>query len=213
MVFGDDRVGMLRAVARDVIHRLVDAVDHPHGEDGREIFGVPIFFGRRLDAGHELARCLVPAQFDALVLIDFPEPRQHAIGDAARNEQRFHRVAGPEALSLGVVRDADGLVDVRLVVDIDVTHAVQMLDHRNARFLHYALDQAFAAARDDDVDVFVHAQQFADRGTIGGFDDLHRHFRQACRREPGVHALRDCLIRMQRFRAAAQDAGVARFQA
>src|SRR5258705_7751419 len=33
-------------------------------------------------------------------------------------------------------------VDVGAVVDIDVAHPVEVLDHRDARLAHYALDQA-----------------------------------------------------------------------
>ena len=37
-VFGDDRVGVMRAVAFDMRDRLVDAVDHPGGNNGVEVF-------------------------------------------------------------------------------------------------------------------------------------------------------------------------------
>src|SRR6186713_1775832 len=213
LIFGDDRVSVLRAVARDVLNRLLEIVDHAHGQDRREILGVPVFLGRPFDARHELARGLVAAQFDTLVLVDFSEPRQHAIGDAARDQERFHRVAGAQALRLGVVRDADRLFNVRLVVDVDVTYAVQMLDHRNARLLHHALDQAFATARDDDVDILVHAQEFADGGPVGRLYYLDRGLRQAGGFESRMHALGNRLVRMQCFRAAAQYAGIAGLQA
>ena len=64
-----------------------------------------------------------------------------------------------------------------------------------------------------DIDVVVHAQQLADRGAIGGFDHLHRGFGQAGGFEPFMHARRNGLIGMYRFRAAAQDACVAGFDA
>ena len=44
-VFGDDGVGVLRTVDGDVLDRLVEVIHHAHGEDGGEIFGVPVFFG------------------------------------------------------------------------------------------------------------------------------------------------------------------------
>ena len=36
---------------------------------------------------------------------------------------------------------------------------------------------AFTAARNDDVHVVFHGDQFTDRGTVGGFDHLDRGFR------------------------------------
>ena len=65
---------------------LVESVDHAHREYRGEIFRVPVFLGGGLDAGHQLARCVVAAQFDAFVLIDFRQLRQHAVGNAARDE-------------------------------------------------------------------------------------------------------------------------------
>ena len=49
LVLGDDGVGVLRAVARDMVDRLIEAVDHLHRDDGVEIFGRPVLLGRGLD--------------------------------------------------------------------------------------------------------------------------------------------------------------------
>ena len=88
-----------------------------------------------------------------------------------------------------------------------------MLDHRHPRFLRDALDQALAAARHDDVNVFRHGDEVADGRAVGGFDHLHRRFRQAGGREAGAHAGGDGLIAADRFLAAAQDRGVAGLEA
>ena len=55
--------------------------------------------------------------------------------------------------------------------------------------------------------------QLADRGAIGGCHDLHRGLGQPGGAQSGAHAGGDGLVRVQRFRAAAQDAGVAGFEA
>ena len=204
---------MLRAVNRDVLDRLIEAVNDAHREDRGEVFGVPVFLGRGLHARHDLARSVVAAQLDALVAENPGERRQHLVGDAARHQQRLHCVAGAEALGLGVVGDADGLLDVGFVVDIDMAHAVEVLDHRDARFLHDALDQALAAARHENIHILVHVQQFADRRAVGGFDHLHRGCGEPRGCEAFVHACSDRLIGMDRFRAAAQDRGISRFEA
>ena len=50
--------------------------------------------------------------------------------------------------------------------------AVEMLDHRHARFGEKSGDQPFAAARNNDIDVFAQCDQVADSGTVGGVNDL-----------------------------------------
>uniref|UniRef100_UPI001ED9B73F glutamate-5-semialdehyde dehydrogenase n=1 Tax=Pseudomonas aeruginosa TaxID=287 RepID=UPI001ED9B73F len=74
--------------------------------------------------------------------------------------------------------DANRLVQVGGDIDVDVADAVQVLDHRHLGLAADALDQALAAARDDHVDVFGHADQRADRRAVGGFHHLHGGGRQ-----------------------------------
>ena len=90
---------------------------------------------------------------------------------------------------------------------------VQMFDHWNSRFAHQPFDQTLAAARHDDINVILHRDQFTDGRTVRGRDDLHCGFRQPGGFEAGLHAGGNRLVRMQRFRTAAQDRGIAGFQA
>ena len=214
-VFGDDRVGVLRAVGRDVLDRLVEVRRRraPRGSRrGIRCTSLPRW--RPSSRGTMRARFVVAAQLDALA-----RGRSCASGgstslrDAARDQQRFHRVAGAEALRLRVVGDAQRLVEVGLVVDVDVAHAVQVLDHRDARLAHQPLDQALAAARHDHVDVVLHGDELADRRAVGGLDHLHRGFGQSGRLQAFVHARGDRLVGVDRFRAAAQDRRVAGLEA
>src|SRR5262249_53327986 len=48
-VFGDDRIGMMRAIALDMRDRGIDAIDDAGGENGVEVFGAPDFLGRAVD--------------------------------------------------------------------------------------------------------------------------------------------------------------------
>ena len=45
-VFGDDRLGVIRAVFRHVLERPVDAVHDANIEDQVEILGVPVLVAR-----------------------------------------------------------------------------------------------------------------------------------------------------------------------
>src|SRR5436305_14739099 len=41
MIVGDDPIGVLRAILRDVVDCVIDTVDDAHGKDRRQVFGVP----------------------------------------------------------------------------------------------------------------------------------------------------------------------------
>ena len=129
------------------------------------------------------------------------------------DQQRLHRVARTVALRLGVVGDADRHVGVGILVDEHVAHTVEMLEHGHGRFVRDAPDEAFSSARDQHVDVPVHGGEQSHRCPVGGGDQLHRVLRQARGRQPLLNAFGNRLIRMYRFRAAAQDAGITRFGA
>jgi hypothetical protein len=135
--------------------------------------------------------------------------RRRRTGD----EQRFGGVAGAVALRLGVLDDLQRLGRVGVVVDVDMAVAVEVLDHRHPRFGQQARDQPLAAARHDDVDELAHGDQLADRGAVGGVDDLHRFGGQAGAPQAFLHQRGDGAVGADGFRAAAQDGGVAGFQA
>ncbi len=176
VVLGNDGIGVVAAEVIDVLDRLGHAGQRRDRENRRQVFGAPVVFTRRAtrDAGRaqQVDGLGTAAQLDALGGIDFPERRQHARRDRLRDQQRFHRVAGAVALRLGVVGDRDRAGEVGVAIEVDVADAVEVLDHRHLRFAHQPLDQTFAAARHDDVDILRHRDQQTDRGAIGGCDQL-----------------------------------------
>jgi hypothetical protein len=125
------------------------------------------------------------------------------------HEQRLGRIAGAQLLRLGVVDDGERHLQIGRGVDVDVAVAVEVLDDRHLRFAGDALDQPLAAARNDHVDGFRRGDQVADDGPIGRRHELHRVARQAGVDERRLHQRRQRQVRLQRLRAAAQDAGVA----
>jgi len=38
------QVRVLRTVSRDVVDDLIEVIDHTHGKNRRQIFGVPVFY-------------------------------------------------------------------------------------------------------------------------------------------------------------------------
>ena len=68
---------------------------------------------------------------------------------------------------------ARALARSALFVNVDVTEAFEMRQHRHAGFFLHARDKAFAAARNDEVDGAVEAfEHFADGGAIRCGDEL-----------------------------------------
>ncbi|MNN24578.1 hypothetical protein D3C81_1380160 [compost metagenome] len=175
---------------------------------------MPVLLGRLQHVGtQQRTGTRATAQLDALGAVDVGQRRQHAGGDALVHQQGFHGVARRVAMGLGVVGDANGLVEVGGDVDVDVADAVQVLDHRHAGVTADALDQALAATRHDDVDELRHGDQRAHGGAVGGFHHLHAGRRQAGFSQAKLDAAGDGAIGMDRLGAATQDGRVAGLQA
>ena len=105
-------------------------------------------------------------------------------------------------------------VEIGRCVDIDVADAFEMGEHRHARLALHARDQALAAARHDDVDGAVEARKHhADRGAVAGRHQLRR-MPPAGRPPPALDQRGvDGAVRAKALRAAAQDRGIAGFEA
>ena len=56
-ILGDDRVGMLGAVARDMRQRRIDAIDHRHRQDRIQPFGVEVGFAGSGKVRHDVTCC------------------------------------------------------------------------------------------------------------------------------------------------------------
>ena len=160
-------------------------------------------------AGQDGPRLGVAAHLDALVRIDHADQRQKFPGHATCHQQALAGIAGAVLLGLGVVGDLHRHLDVAGIVDVDMAIAVQVLDHRNPGLAADALDQALAAARNDQVDELRHGDQLGDRLAIDGLHQLHGLRGQAGLRQRLLHQPRQGLVGGDRFRTAAQDAGIA----
>ena len=112
----------------------------------------------------------------------------------AVDEQRLHRAADARAAHLGVDDDLLRHGEVGGFVDIDVAEAFEMGEDRHARLVLHAGDEAFPAARHDDVDGAAEAGQHgADGGAVRHRHVLDRVLRQAGGLEAGDEAGMDSL--------------------
>ncbi len=130
------------------------------------------------------------------------------------NEKRFGSAANTGASELGVQHDRAGFLKVGGFVHIDVADAFEMREHRNARLLLHALDEAFSAARHDHVDGAAKPfKEIADRVAICCRDELNGCLGQPRSLQPLDEAGVDCAIAFEAFGAAPQDHGIAGLEA
>ena len=103
----------------------------------------------------------------------FAQGRQEGVRYVLMHQQRFNGVTGARTLGLRVNDNLQRRSNLSAVVYHDMTHANTTGDHRNRRLLAAQLVQPRAAAWDQHVDVFVHAQHFVDQRAVRALNCLH----------------------------------------
>ena len=93
-----------------------------------------------------------------------------------------------------------------------MTDAVVVLDDRHPRTGHDFFDQAFAAARDDEVEVLIHLRHVLHTGAVGEGNELYAVRRQASSFTTSLQCSGEGHIRVNGLAAATQQGGVAGFK-
>src|SRR5256884_2096518 len=118
-ILGHDRVGVARAVILDMRDRVIDAVDDTRGDDGVEIFGVPVLVGCRLHARIDLLHGRVAAHLAAGFDQHLDQRLQIDRCACAIDEQRFGRAADAGPAHLSVQHDRLRHIQIGGSIDID----------------------------------------------------------------------------------------------
>jgi len=100
------------------------------------------------------------------------------------DEQALDGVADRRALHFPVQGDRHRLLLVGALVEVEVTDALVMLYHRDARALHHGADQRGAPSGDAQVDELVEPEELVGGLAVRGGNDLHRGGRQPRGGEP-----------------------------
>src|SRR5690606_38029833 len=129
-------------------------------------------------AGQYRTGALTAEQFHAQPGMGGGPFRQDGGGKGAVLQQGLHGVAGGGTGGNGVAGIVDGLGLIGVLVDINVADTIQVLDNRYPGVAADAFDQAFAAARYNDINVFGHGNQRTHGSAVGGFHDLYSGGRQ-----------------------------------
>ena len=129
------------------------------------------------------------------------------------DEQCLKGVAHAGLLGLRIDGEFHGHFEIGLFVDEEVADAVVVLDDRHAGEGNDCLDQAFSAARDDEVEPLIHAGHGGDAAAVGEGDELDGMLGQAGFRAAFLEGGGDGEVRVDGLAAAAQDGGVAGLEA
>jgi hypothetical protein len=209
-VAGDDAVGVVRSVARYVLHGFINAADGSGGDDAVEELVAPVGRGGRDGCFGHGRNCFVGAYLATLFTQGSNDGGGMGFHDVAMDQQAFGGPAHAGAAHLGVDDDAHSHVEVSGLVDIDVADAFKMREHRHARFGLDAAHQRLAAARHDQVNGAAKpCQHHADCRAVCGWHHLDGGFRQACLAQSVLQAADDERRTFLAVRTAAQDGGIA----
>ena len=127
----------------------------------------------------------------------------------AVDNHAFHGVAHARALRLRVDEDVHSLFHVGGLVHVHMADAVEVLDDRNLALFHDCADQAFATARNHEVEAIVALQKHAHEVMARFGHELHcvlvnSIFFKCLVENPG-----EALCRVERFLTAAENHGIA----
>ncbi len=136
-----------------------EAGDGLDREDEVEVFRAPVLLGREFGAGPVLYDRGIAADLDTVGTEQVGERGAEDLRDVRVDEHGLDGVADAGFLALAIDDDVRRHVEVAALVDVDVADAVVVLDDGHAGHADDALDEALAAARDDEVEILVHLRQ------------------------------------------------------
>ena len=156
---------------------IIKRINDLHCHDQVIIFSIPISICSWLHVNDRLGP-LIAAQLDAMSPQTLGQDRQIGSGHVLVNQQLFGRVADGWPLHLGIDHDCLRHFQLRILIDIDVAVAGTGFDYRNRCRLNYALNQATAATRNQNVQIIVKVHQVAGRFVTGISYQLYAVFWQ-----------------------------------
>ena len=214
LVIRHDRFSVSRAIGRNVGHGPINSINHARRDDRVEVFRVPIFLGSGQYPGINLLDGGIPSYLTPgfeQVFDNRPEVRADT---CLIYQKRLRCPTNARTPQLGVHGDGSSHTDVSIPIDINVTVALEVPNNRHTRFLLDARYQALAPSWNNHVDVIGHLGQHVAHGSaIRDRHELNTFRGQSARCQSIQQAGMNGPIRKQALRPAAQDHGVARFEA
>ena len=221
IVAGEDGVGVVGAVAVDVVDGLFDIGDHLEGDNEIQILCAEIFVLHDID-GVDLDRCIVGAGDQILGLLCAAKLNAGAaespgkFGEKVRgyisvDENGLNGIAGSGVLGLGVDNDLDRHVFVDIFVHIDVADSVRMSHDRDLCVVHDVLNELIGSSRNDEIDIIVKTEHLSNISS--GCDEMEPAFRKSCVDTCLADNRSQSLVCIDRFRPALKEYGIAALDA
>ena len=183
-------------------------------KDQFEVFRAPILLrGRFRRHAEMLQRLRIAPKLHFGLREPFSGLRIKNGRDVAMHQNGLQRVADAGFLAFGVLDDVHRHLHIGIGVHIHMANAVVVFNHGHARRGDYFFDQALPATRDDEVDEAVHARHVLHTGPVRERNELDAVRRQPGRLTTGLEGRGERAIALDRLGTAAQDRGVARFEA
>ena len=206
---------MTGSISINMVNRLAQTVYHLDREDVIVIFRGPVFFRRFFCPGADLPHTLTTPNFHFRLIAKF---LQHAwqknLCNILVHQQRFHGVADGYAAHLRIIGHTDRFVQITaFLVNINMADPCSGFNNGHRCILHHGLDQPCASARNQHIQIAFKMHQF--RRSFSGRipNQLYCTFRQPRCGRSLLQSVHDGAVGLDRLRSAAQNAGVAAFDA
>ena len=113
-------------------------------------------------------------------------------------------------MGLGIQRNRNRFLQIGILVNIDMTVAIQVFDNWYSGIGANALNQAFAAAGHNHIHMLRHGNQLTYRSAVSGINNLHHILRQTHRLQAAADTGCNRLIRGNSLTAATQNSRITR---
>ncbi len=195
IAFGDNRVGVVGAVAVDVDGGFLNGVNKFDCENQVKVLmtEVGIFFqdiafmdaavrsclssGLSICFLKYLRRFLSPSESYASFCKCFRSHRQEGRSNLSVDQKSFSSIAGSCVLGLGIDNDRDRLIEIGVFIDIDAADSVGMSHDRNLRVFHNIANKTVGTSRNQKIDAIIALKQFINLA-------VGRRLKQAALRKP-----------------------------
>ena len=163
-----------------MVNRLIHTTHHLNCKDRPQILCIPVFLGRSFDRFTQNALGFWTAtKLNLFFRIKFSNAGQEFFSNRFINQEAFHGITHSITVCFCIQCDWQGFLQVSLCLNKDMAIAIQMLDHRNTRFIADAFNQAFSTTWHNHVNIFSHGDQMSNSSTVRCVNHLYGMFRQA----------------------------------
>ena len=177
-----------------MLNGFIQIFHYSCGEDIIRIFCAPVLICCRNRAIHQFLCHFVTANFYFLFLQSLAYCRQEGFRNFFMNQQTFTGITYTGTLGFRIDHDFCRFFKVCTFIHINMAVAHTSLDDRNGTVLYHTIDQACAAAGNQNIQITIQAHHFicCFSGSIG--HHLYRIFRQTFCHQCRTDGIDNCMI-------------------